>query len=53
LWRVFQRPPTASEIARGVELVRDLRAKDHKSEDEALESFCLVALNLNEFIYLD
>jgi hypothetical protein len=36
-----------------VSLVRWLREHDGASEEEALASFCLVALNLNEFIYLD
>jgi len=53
LWRTLQRPPTPEEIARGVKLMADLREKDKKTADEALKGFCLVALNLNEFIYLD
>ncbi|MBC7809263.1 MAG: PSD1 domain-containing protein [Akkermansiaceae bacterium] len=53
LWRVFQRPPTEREIQRGLALLTDLRTKDNKTGDEALTAFCLVALNLNEFIYLD
>jgi hypothetical protein len=53
LWRVFQRAPTEREIKRGLGLMADLRAKDNKTGDEALTAFCLVALNLNEFIYLD
>ncbi len=53
LLQVFQRPPTKTEIARGVALLSDLQTKDNKTEDEALAAFCLVALNLNEFIYLD
>ena len=53
LWRVFQRPPSEREIRRGLGLMADLRAKDDKTADEALTAFCLVALNLNEFIYLD
>lgn len=53
LWRVFQRAPTEKEIKRGLTLLTDLQAKDNKTRDEALTAFCLVALNLNEFIYLD
>jgi hypothetical protein len=53
LWRVLQRDPTAKEIARGVALMHDLREKDHLSADEALAAFCVVALNLNEFMYLE
>jgi len=53
LWRTLQRPPKADEVARGVKLIADLRAEDGKSADAALQGFCLVALNLNEFVYLD
>ncbi len=49
---VTQRPPNQKEIARGVKLIRDLRS-DGVAEERSLEYFCLVALNLNEFIYLD
>ena len=51
--RVLQRPPTGPEVARGLELMESLRRKHRTGEDKALELFCLVALNLNEFIYLD
>ena len=53
LWRTLQRPPKADEVARGVKVIADLRAEDGKSADAALQGFCLVALNLNEFVYLD
>src|SRR5205085_1896074 len=49
---VTQRPATEAEIARGVKLINLLKA-DGESEEKALERFCLVALNLNEFFYLD
>ena len=51
--RVLQRPPTGTEVARGVELMESLRQNHRTVQDKALELFCLVALNLNEFIYLD
>jgi mono/diheme cytochrome c family protein len=47
------RPPRESEIRRGVDLIAALRTKDGLSEQAALRSFCLVVLNLNEFVYLD
>lgn len=53
LRRVFQREPRPAEVARGVALMQDLVARHAKSESEALRYFCLVALNLNEFLYLD
>lgn len=53
LWRTLQRPPTQSEIKRGVALMAALQKQDHVRPDDALSQFCLVALNLNEFLYLD
>ncbi|WP_435016989.1 DUF1553 domain-containing protein [Tundrisphaera sp. TA3] len=47
------RPARPDEISRALDLMRTLRDRDHASAREALEAFCLVALNLNEFIYLD
>ncbi len=51
--RVLQRPPTGTEVARGVDLMASLRQNHRTVQDKALELFCLVALNLNEFVYLD
>ncbi len=53
LGRVMQRTPSAREIERGVRFLTQMRDEFKFSEDEALRSFCLLALNLNEFIYLD
>jgi hypothetical protein len=47
------RPPRDGEVRRGVELIDALRTKDGLSEEGSLKSFCLVVLNLNEFVYLD
>ncbi len=53
LRRVTQRVPAAAEVERGVRLMADLKALDKLSAEEALRRFCLLALNLNEFVYLD
>ncbi|MDX1934843.1 MAG: PSD1 and planctomycete cytochrome C domain-containing protein [Capsulimonadales bacterium] len=53
LERVLQREPTAKEVQRGLRLLTDLRRKDRHSPEAALDAFCLLAYNLNEFIYLD
>ncbi|HXG11107.1 MAG TPA: DUF1553 domain-containing protein, partial [Gemmataceae bacterium] len=53
LRRVTQRQPSAAEIERGVEFMSRMRARHGLTSEEALRSFCLLALNLNEFIYLD
>ncbi len=48
-----QRQPTAGEVARGVDLIRQWQAEDGVQPAQALEYFCLATLNLNEFLYLD
>jgi mono/diheme cytochrome c family protein len=53
LRRVTQREPSAREVERGVGFVARLRESHQRSAAEALRDFCLLALNLNEFTYLD
>lgn len=53
LARISQRPPTTAEVERGLRFLADARKKDAIDADEALRRFCLLALNLNEFVYLD
>ncbi len=50
LRRVFQREPSETETQRGVELIVGLNMSE--KPDEALRVFCLMAINLNEFVYL-
>ncbi len=50
---VTSRPPVESEVVRGVRLVRTLEREEGVTSSRALTSFCLLALNLNEFLYLD
>jgi mono/diheme cytochrome c family protein len=50
---VTGRNPTDREIKRGVALIAALKDRDGATPEQALESFCLVVLNLNEFLYLD
>ncbi|HEY2952437.1 MAG TPA: DUF1553 domain-containing protein, partial [Verrucomicrobiae bacterium] len=50
---VTSREPTRAEVNRGVRLVESLRAEDHATPSVALKYFCLMALNLNEMVYLD
>ena len=47
------RTPTEQEVRRGLGLMDALRNREGATEDEALAAFCLVALNLNEFVFLD
>ncbi|MEZ6121726.1 MAG: DUF1553 domain-containing protein [Planctomycetaceae bacterium] len=51
--RVTQRTATADEIQRGLRLMDELKKHDGLSDQQAKVYFCLVALNLNEFLYLD
>jgi hypothetical protein len=51
--RVLQRRPTQGEIDRGVAFIDETRRSEGQSAEEALRQFCLLALNLNEFMYLE
>ena len=53
LRRALQREPSPAEIERGLELIESLQENYQTDAKRALEHFCLVVLNLNEFIYLD
>jgi hypothetical protein len=50
---VTSRLPSAQEIQDGLAMLNEIRDEAGLSEKEALDRFCLMALNLNEFIYLD
>ena len=49
----FARPATDAEIDRGVALVDSLEDHDGVGPGRALELYCLLLLNANEFCYLD
>ncbi|MCP4786072.1 MAG: DUF1553 domain-containing protein [Fuerstiella sp.] len=53
LQRVMQRQPKPGEVARGLKLIDTLKTEQKLNDDQARKYFCLVALNLNEFMYLD
>jgi hypothetical protein len=53
LYLTTGRAPTAPEIERGLDLIEALRMRDGASAESALRAFCLLVLNLNEFVYLD
>ncbi|MAT14627.1 MAG: hypothetical protein CMJ46_05080 [Planctomyces sp.] len=53
LERVLQREPTETEIARGVRFIEQMQTEREMNYPRAVQSFCLLALNLNEFVYLD
>jgi mono/diheme cytochrome c family protein len=53
LWRVAQRAPTSAEVERGVRFLASMEQEEGLAGPEALRRFCILALNLNEFVYLD
>ncbi len=53
LQRVLQRDPDENEVRHGLDLIEKLTRDEKLPADEALKYFCLLALNLNEFMYLD
>jgi len=50
---VFSRSPQKNEINAGVEMIKNMKDQFSLSEEDALDRFALLALNLNEFVYLD
>ena len=48
-----QRTPTADELRRDLAFVEEVRTKEGLNLADALEMYCLLALNANEFFYLD
>ena len=53
LERVLQRSPTDDEVQRAVEFIHRMTSRHHQDAKSALTKFCLLALNLNEFAYVD
>ncbi|MEZ6065220.1 MAG: DUF1553 domain-containing protein [Planctomycetaceae bacterium] len=53
LTRVMQHEPAQADIDRGLALIADLQVAHDLTRDQARKYFCLLALNLNEFLYLD
>ncbi|MEW4567316.1 PSD1 and planctomycete cytochrome C domain-containing protein [Tautonia sp. JC769] len=50
---VTSRSPSAEEVERGIALLDELRDEHGVDDERAFHLFCLMALNLNEFLYLD
>jgi hypothetical protein len=53
LYLATGRPPEEAEIKRGIDLIRSLQIDHGAGPDLAMRHFCLLVLNLNEFMYLD
>ncbi|HUF60780.1 MAG TPA: DUF1553 domain-containing protein [Verrucomicrobiales bacterium] len=52
-WLALSRPPTGPEIDEGLRFLESLQTENGLKADDALDRFCLLVLNLNEFLYLD
>jgi hypothetical protein len=50
---VLQRTPTPKEVDRGLAFLNELKESENLSEQESLRQFCLLMLNMNEFLYID
>ncbi len=50
---VLTRIPDEEEVTEGVNLVQELQREEGFTPELAFKSYCLVLLNLNEFVYLD
>ena len=50
---VTNRPATEWDVQRGLQLLESMRKEHDLSSEEARERFCLLLLNLNEFVYID
>jgi hypothetical protein len=50
---VTQRNPKDEEIDRGLNMMQEFRERDSLSKVAACRYFCLMALDLNEFLYAD
>jgi len=53
LHRVTSRPPSDREISQSVALLQSLTSEEGLGATAALDAFCLLAFNLNEFLYLE
>ncbi len=53
LYLATSREPSSDEVKRGVRLIESLQKEEHIPIEVALKYFCLMALNLNELVYLN
>ena len=53
LRRVMQRTPTDAEVERGLLFIESMKNEHKLSAQEAIERFCLLVFNLNEFVFVN
>jgi len=51
--RATRARPTAAGMDRGVKFIAKTQREEKVAQEVALRQFCLLALNLNEFVYLE
>ena len=47
------RPARDGEVARGLQFLGEMQKEEGLTAEKSLDRFCLLLLNLNEFMYLD
>ena len=47
------RPPTQQDVTEGIAFIKNFQTKSNLDENQSLQRFCLLVLNLNEFVFLD
>ena len=53
-WKlVTSREATNAEVDKSMGLIESIEKKDGASASEAMNGFCLMMLNLNEFVYVE
>jgi hypothetical protein len=53
LQRTTQRQIAEGEVQKGVEFIHRLRSRDGADPQQALARFCLLSINLNEFLFVN
>jgi Mg-chelatase subunit ChlI len=47
------REPSLNEIDQGLAMIEELKTQLKVTDHQAMQRFCLLVLNMNEFVYLD
>ena len=53
LYLIAQRRPTKDQIQRNITFIENIQQEYNLEENKALDIFCVMAFNLNEFIHID
>ena len=47
------RLPTQQDVTEGIAFIKNFQSKSNLDENQSLQRYCLLVLNLNEFVFLD